>query len=96
MFDIGFWEVTIIGVVALFVIGPEKMPELVRTIGNITGQIRRAFYNLKKEVEFESQSNDYKLLNKEFLEEDRKFKETISNQYNDEKQEQEPIKDNRD
>ena len=52
MFDIGFWEVTIIGVVALFVIGPEKMPELVRTIGNITGQIRRAFYNLKKESQY--------------------------------------------
>ena len=29
MFDIGFWELAIIGIVALLVIGPERMPEMV-------------------------------------------------------------------
>jgi sec-independent protein translocase protein TatB len=33
MFDIGFWELTIIGVVALLVIGPDKLPGIARTAG---------------------------------------------------------------
>jgi len=77
MFDIGFWELGLIGVVALFVIGPERMPEMVQTIGQWTGQIRRLITSLKREIEIETRSEEYKLLNKEFLEEDRKFKSVV-------------------
>tara|TARA_B100001250_G_scaffold398640_1_gene407130 strand:+ start:425 stop:754 length:330 start_codon:yes stop_codon:yes gene_type:complete len=74
MFDIGFWELAIIGVVALFVIGPERMPEMVQTIGQWVGQIQRLIVNLKREIELETRSEEYKILNKEFLDEDRKLK----------------------
>ena len=77
MFDIGFWEIALIGLVALFVIGPERMPELVQTIGQWAGQFQRLIANLKREIELETRSEEYKLLNKEFLEEDRKFKSIV-------------------
>ena len=77
MFDIGFWELAIIGVVALLVIGPERMPEMVRTIGQWVGQFQRLISNLKREIEAETRSDEYKLLNKEFLNEDKKFKAMV-------------------
>ena len=43
MFDIGFWELAIIGIVALLVIGPERMPEMVRTIGQWAGSFSDLF-----------------------------------------------------
>ena len=41
MFDIGFWELTIIGVVALLVIGPERLPRVARTAGLWLGRASR-------------------------------------------------------
>ena len=77
MFDIGFWELAIIGIVALLVIGPERMPEMVRTIGQWAGQFQRLMSTLKREIEAETRSDEYKLLNKEFLNEDKKFKAMV-------------------
>ena len=77
MFDIGFWELAIIGIVALFVIGPERLPEMVQTIGQWVGQFQRLILNLKREIEAETRSEEYKLLNKEFLNEDKKFKDMV-------------------
>ncbi len=53
MFDVGFWELLIIGVIALIVLGPERLPELARTIGLWTGRARAAFYSVREEVERE-------------------------------------------
>ena len=78
MFDIGFWEIALIGLVALFVIGPERMPELVQTIGQWAGHFQRLISNLKREIEEETRSEEYKLLNKEFLQEDRRLKSLVS------------------
>ncbi|MBL8418689.1 MAG: twin-arginine translocase TatA/TatE family subunit, partial [Dechloromonas sp.] len=38
MFDIGFSELMVIGVVALLVIGPEKLPKVARTLGHLLGR----------------------------------------------------------
>tara|TARA_B100000579_G_C22580860_1_gene733444 strand:+ start:87 stop:407 length:321 start_codon:yes stop_codon:yes gene_type:complete len=84
MFDIGFWELAIIGVVALLVIGPERMPEMVRTIGQWAGQFQRLMSSLKREIEAEARSDEYKLLNKEFLNEDKKFKAMVRQATRDE------------
>ena len=53
MFDIGFAELLIIGVVALFVIGPERLPEAVRTASIWLNRIRRGFNEIKQEVQQE-------------------------------------------
>ncbi len=53
MFDIGIWELTIIGVVALLVIGPERLPEASRSAGRWAGKIRRTVSSLRAEIERE-------------------------------------------
>lgn len=40
MFDIGMWELLVVGVVALIVVGPKDLPRMFRTLGQITGKIR--------------------------------------------------------
>ncbi|WOJ92620.1 Sec-independent protein translocase protein TatB [Congregibacter variabilis] len=53
MFDIGFAELLIIGVVALIVIGPERLPDAVRTASAWLNRIRRGFNDIKQEVQQE-------------------------------------------
>lgn len=53
MFDIGFPELLMISVVALLVIGPEKLPETIRTISLWIGRLQRSFANIRQEIENE-------------------------------------------
>jgi sec-independent protein translocase protein TatB len=53
MFDIGFPELLIVSIVALLVIGPEKLPDTVRTIALWIGRLRRSLANIKMELENE-------------------------------------------
>ena len=53
MFDIGFPELLMISVVALLVIGPEKLPETIRTVSLWIGRIQRSFTNIRREIENE-------------------------------------------
>ena len=53
MFDIGFSELILVGVVALLVIGPERLPETVRTATMWLNRIRRGFNEIKQEVQQE-------------------------------------------
>jgi sec-independent protein translocase protein TatB len=51
MFDIGFSELILVGIVALLVIGPERLPETVRTATMWLNRIRRGFNEIKQEVQ---------------------------------------------
>lgn len=53
MFDIGFAELIIIGVVGLLVIGPERLPGAIRTGSMWLRKIKRGFSDIKREVEQE-------------------------------------------
>ena len=53
MFDIGFPELVLIAVVGLLVIGPERLPEALRTLGLWLGRMRRSFMSIKDEIEKE-------------------------------------------
>jgi sec-independent protein translocase protein TatB len=53
MFDIGFPELVLIAVVGLLVIGPERLPEALRTLGLWLGRMRRSFVSVKNEIEKE-------------------------------------------
>jgi len=53
MFDIGFPELMLISVVALVVIGPDKLPETVRTIALWIGRFKRSLSNIRMELENE-------------------------------------------
>jgi sec-independent protein translocase protein TatB len=54
MFDAGFWELLVIGVLALVVVGPERLPRLARTVGLWVGRARHAFYSVRDEIEREA------------------------------------------
>lgn len=60
MFDVGFWELALILVVALVVIGPERLPRLVRTAGLYLGRMRRMVANVKADVARELAAEDLK------------------------------------
>lgn len=53
MFDIGFWEITVIAVVALLVVGPEELPTLARTAGRWMRKARSFMSEMKDELEHE-------------------------------------------
>lgn len=53
MFDIGFPELVLIAIVGLLVIGPERLPEALRTLGLWLGRLRRSFASAKAEIEKE-------------------------------------------
>jgi sec-independent protein translocase protein TatB len=53
MFDIGFAELVLIGIVALLVIGPERLPAAVRTASLWLNRLRRGFNEIKQEVQQE-------------------------------------------
>lgn len=58
MFDIGFWELVLIGVVALVVVGPERFPSMVKKAGYWVGQFRRMANAVKSEIQVEVDKAD--------------------------------------
>lgn len=54
MFDIAFSELVVIAVVALIVIGPEKLPKVARTLGALTGRMQKYMAQIKEEVNREA------------------------------------------
>ncbi|TQV88973.1 Sec-independent protein translocase protein TatB [Aliikangiella coralliicola] len=53
MFDIGFLELFIIGVIALIVLGPERLPKAARTVGLWVGKAKQSFNSIKQEIDRE-------------------------------------------
>lgn len=60
MFDIGFGELFLCFVIALVVLGPERLPKVARTVGRFTGQARAYMRNLSTELERETHAADIK------------------------------------
>ncbi|CBV43660.1 Sec-independent protein translocase protein TatB [Halomonas elongata] len=50
MFDIGFLELLILGIVGLLVLGPERLPRAVRTVGLWIGRIKRVASDMQREI----------------------------------------------
>lgn len=65
MFDIAFSELVVICVVALIVIGPEKLPKLARTLGAMTGRIQKYVTQIKEEVNREARFAELQKLQNE-------------------------------
>jgi len=58
MFDIGFMEMALIGVVALVVIGPERLPGVARTAGKWIGNARRFMSSVQADINMEVNKSD--------------------------------------
>lgn len=60
MFDVGFQELVLIALVALLVVGPERLPRLVRTAGLWLGRGRRILGSVKSEIDRELKADELK------------------------------------
>ena len=58
MFDIGFTELMVIGVVALIVIGPERLPGVARTVGHLAGRLQRYVADVKADISREMEFDE--------------------------------------
>ncbi|MCK5354836.1 MAG: twin-arginine translocase subunit TatB [Methyloprofundus sp.] len=65
MFDIGFWELCLIGLVSLLVIGPEKLPKVARVAGFWVGKTRHMVAAVKEEIKEEFKEEELRQLLKE-------------------------------
>ena len=65
MFDVSFSELMVIAVVALIVIGPEKLPKVARMLGHLTGRVQRYVANVKEDINREMQFEDLQKLQQE-------------------------------
>jgi len=64
VFDVGFWELAIIAVIALLVIGPERLPKAARTAGLWVGRARRMVTDVKADIDREIREGDLAELKK--------------------------------
>jgi sec-independent protein translocase protein TatB len=62
MFDIGFSEIVVIGVVALIVIGPERLPKVARTLGHMFGRLQRYVNEVKADINREMELDELRKL----------------------------------
>jgi sec-independent protein translocase protein TatB len=68
MFDIGFSELLVIGVVALIVIGPERLPKVARTAGHLLGRFQRYASSVKADISREMQMDELRKAGQSFRE----------------------------
>jgi sec-independent protein translocase protein TatB len=78
MFDVSFSELIVIAVVALIVIGPEKLPKVARTLGAIAGRMQRYVAQVKEEVNREVRFQELQQLQQEIQETVTKTKDSIA------------------
>jgi len=78
MFDIGFTEMMLIGVVALIVIGPERLPGVARTAGKYVGRLKRFMTSVKADVEQELRADELRQILSQQQKELDSLKNTIS------------------
>ncbi len=62
MFDFGFSELIVIGIVLLVVVGPERLPKVARTAGHLLGRLQRYVSDVKSDIQREMQLEELKKL----------------------------------
>ena len=65
MFDVGFSEIVVIAVVALIVIGPERLPKAARTMGHLFGRLQRYVNDVKADINREIELAELRNLQKQ-------------------------------
>ena len=77
MFDIGFSELMVIGIVALVVIGPERLPKVARTLGHLFGKLQRYVTQVKSDISREMEMAELGKVKTEFEDAARSFKSSV-------------------
>ena len=82
MFDIGFSELMVIAVVALIVIGPERLPKVARTLGHLFGRMQRYVNDVKADISREMELDELKKLQATMQDAARSFEESVTREVN--------------
>jgi sec-independent protein translocase protein TatB len=77
MFDVGFSEIVVIGVVALIVIGPERLPKAARTMGLLFGRLQRYVGDVKADISREMELDELRKLQKQVQGAAQEFKTSV-------------------
>ena len=78
MFDIGFSEIVVIGVVALIVIGPERLPKVARTLGHMFGRLQRYVNEVKADINREMELDELRKLQTEVQSAARDIEQSVT------------------
>ena len=78
MFDVSFTELMVIGVVALIVIGPERLPKVARTVGHLLGRAQRYVSDVKSDIRREIELDDLRKLKTEMDEAAREVRSGLT------------------
>jgi sec-independent protein translocase protein TatB len=79
LFDIAFTELVIVAIVALIVIGPEKLPKVARTLGSLAGRMQRYVSTVKQDIERELELDDLKKLQQDIQQGSQDVKRQVEN-----------------
>ncbi len=77
MFDFGFSELMVIAVVALIVIGPERLPKVTRTLGHLFGRMQRYVSDVKADISREIDLEELRKLQSSATDAARTFEQTV-------------------
>jgi sec-independent protein translocase protein TatB len=80
MFDIGFSEIFVIAVVALIVIGPERLPRVARTLGHLFGRLQRYVAEVKADINREMELDELRKLQSTMQDAAREIEQGVSSQ----------------
>jgi sec-independent protein translocase protein TatB len=82
MFDVGFSEIVLIAVVALIVIGPEKLPKVARTLGHMFGRLQRYVNEVKADINREIELDELRKLQTQVQDAARDIEQSMSSAAN--------------
>lgn len=82
MFDIGFTEIFVIGVVALVVIGPERLPRVAKTVGHLFGRMQRYVSEVKADINREIDLDELRKLQSTMQDAARSIEQSVTSQVN--------------
>jgi len=77
MFDFGLGELLLVGVVALIVIGPERLPKAARMAGNMVGKLQRLVSSVKQELNTQIELEELRKAKQEFESAASQFKDDL-------------------
>ena len=83
MFDFGFSKLLLLGIVALVVIGPERLPKVARTLGHLYGRLQRYVTQVKADIHREMETADLGKMKNEFESAARSFQGEVDSSVRD-------------
>lgn len=81
MFDIAFTELMIVALVALVVIGPERLPRMARTAGHLLGRLQRYVSDVKSDINREIQLDELKKMQQQFEDAARNLESGVTQEF---------------